>query len=145
MIAIRETQHEDQGLYDDGHLVEYAVSRPTSRARTPQPDAGAARPRGRGGPDEATVEATRIAVRDEAHTDGWLVGQFLATLLIGLSRHRRGERLAAIEFVHGLALRCLLVLIARHIPAEVPHTLDDLNRIAASSSRTRHSARSSMP
>ena len=128
VIAIRETQHGIKAVYDDGHLVEYAVFSPDeialarlnrTRVLLDRADVAAR--------IEATVEATRIAVRDEAHTDGWLVGQFLATLLIGLSRHRRGERLAAIEFVHGLALRFLLVLIARHIPAEVPHVLDDLN------------------
>jgi hypothetical protein len=128
VIAIRETQHGIKAVYDDGHLVEYAVFAPDeialarlnrTRVLFDRADVAAR--------IEATVEATTVAIRDEAHTDGWLVGQFLATLLIGVSRHRRGERLAAIEFVHGLALRFLLMLIARHLPSEVPAVLDDLN------------------
>lgn len=128
VIAIRETQHGIKAVYDDGHLVEYAVFTPDeialarlNRTRVLFDRADVAER------IRATTEATRVAIRDEAHTDGWLVGQFLATLLIGVSRHRRGERLAAIEFVHGLALRFLLMLIARHVPPEVPDVLDDLN------------------
>jgi len=128
VIAIRETQHGIKAVYDDGHLVEYAVFTPDeialarlnrTRVLFDRADVAARIAR--------TVETTRVAVRDEAHTDGWLVGQFLATLLIGVSRHRRGERLAAIEFVHGLALRFLLMLIARHVPPDSPGVLDDLN------------------
>jgi hypothetical protein len=128
VITIRETQHGIKAVYDDGHLVEYAVFSPDeialarlnrTRVLFDRADVSAR--------IAATVEATKVAVRDEAHTDGWLVGQFLATLLIGVSRHRRGERLAAIEFVHGLALRSLLLLIARHVPADEPGVRDDLN------------------
>jgi hypothetical protein len=128
VIAIRETQHGIKALYDDGHLVEYAVFSPAeialarlnrTRVLFDRADVAAR--------IQATVEATKVAILEEAHSDGWLVGQFLATLLIGVSRHRRGERLAAIEFVHGTALRSLLMLVARHVPPEVPDVLDELN------------------
>ena len=128
VVAIRETRHGIKAVYDDGHLVEYAVFTPDeialarlNRTRVLFDRADVAER------IRATTEATKVAIRDEAHTDGWLVGQFLSTLLIGVSRHRRGERLAAIEFVDGLALRFLLLLIARHVPPEVPDVLDDLN------------------
>jgi hypothetical protein len=75
----------------------------------------------------AAARASADAARSPEESDAWLVGQLLTALLVGVQRHRRGEKLSAVDFVHRSALRHFLVLLARHVPAEDPGARDDLN------------------
>ncbi len=63
----------------------------------------------------------------EAESDDHLHGQLLTALLVGVQRHRRGEHLSGIDFVHRFALRHFLVLLARHVEAARPEARDNLN------------------
>lgn len=128
VLHFQETPHGMKGVYDDGHLVEYAVFTPDELAlarlnRTEvlldRADVGLR--------VAAVVERTPELVAAEAESDAWLAGQLLTALLVGVQRHRRGERLSAVDLVHRYALRHLLVLLARHVPATRPEARDDLN------------------
>ena len=129
-FAFRETAHGVKAVYDDGHLVEFAVftldELPVARLN-----------RTRVLFDHADVAARiaqcvsattdEVVARRGSETDAFLAGQFLTALLVGVKRHRRGERLAGVEFVHAIALRLFLLLLVRHVPPERPGNLDDLN------------------
>jgi hypothetical protein len=128
VLVFRETAHGVKAVYDDGHLVEFAVF-------TPDEIALARVNRRRVLLDRADV-AERIAeakaaterwTAESAESDERLVGQFLTALLVGVGRHRRGERVAGAQMVLGYALRHFLVLLARHVPADRAEALDDLD------------------
>jgi hypothetical protein len=121
----RETDHGLQVFYDDGHLLEFAVFDLEELEL-----AGVNRYRvllDRGG-----VEARMAAVRTQTHArprhdDTHQFGKFLACVQVGAGRARRGEELSAAMFVKDLALRFLVVLITRTVPAKDASLLDDLD------------------
>jgi hypothetical protein len=128
VLHFRETAHGMKGVYDDGHLVEYAVFAPDEIAL-------ARLNRTRVIFDRADVTA-RVAdavagtpdlEAADAESDDYLHGQLLTALLVGVQRHRRGEHLSGIDFVHRFALRHFLVLLARHVEAARPEVRDNLN------------------
>lgn len=59
---------------------------------------------------DATLAAPRRALPERAGKD-WLVGEALSNLLIGLQRHARGEKLAAMRMVQVYALDRVLELL----------------------------------
>jgi hypothetical protein len=117
-----------KGVYDDGHLIEYAVFAPDEIAQ-------ARLNRTRVLFDRADVTARVAEVvagtpdleAADAESDDYLHGQLLTALLVGVQRHRRGEHLSGIDFVHRFALRHFLVLVARHVAAARPEARDNLN------------------
>ena len=128
VLHFRETAHGMKGVYDDGHLVEYAVFAPDeiqqarlNRTRVLLDRADVT--------DRvaAVVAGTPDLEAAEAESDDYLHGQLLTALLVGVQRHRRGEHLSGVDFVHRFALRHFLVLLARHVPAERPEVRDNLN------------------
>lgn len=128
VLHFAETDHGVKALWDDGHLVEFAVfdERETSLAKVN---------RYRVLLDRGDV--TRIMSEVHAATpqpagarersDLWRAGQFLTNLLVGVGRDRRGERLSGHYFLKSHALSHLLVLLARHVPAARRALLDDLD------------------
>lgn len=127
VFSYRETAHGVKALYDDGHLVEFAVFDPVELAV-------ARVNRYRVLLDRADIErrlaelADSTAALAEARANGeWLVGQFLTSLLVAVGRFARGERASARALVAGQAARSLLVLLARHIPSGHRGVLDDLD------------------
>ena len=131
VLAYRETAHGVKAVYDSGHLVEFAVFSPDEIAL-----ARLNRTRVLFDSSPARDLTDRVAavgagtpglVAAEAESDEWLVGQLLTALLVGVQRHRRGERMSGLDFVHHFALRHLLVLLARHVPSAHPEVRDDLN------------------
>jgi len=124
----RETAHGLKAIYADGHLVEFAVFdlaelnlAKINRYRTLLD---------RGGVEEALArvrEATKAWTAGSFEPDDHLLGQLLSNLLVGVGRHARGERLSGGQFVKSHALRHLLVLLERHLPAEGAEVLDDLD------------------
>jgi hypothetical protein len=125
VLAYRETAHGLKVIYDDGHLVEYAVF---SLDELEVARANAYRV----WLDRADVEA-RVARclrrgRDEPPPDlGWLFGQALAHLLVGAERAARGELLSGHRFVRELAVARLLELIVRLEPSVDDAEADDLD------------------
>ncbi len=121
----RETEHGLQVFYDDGHLLEFAVFDLDELGL-----AGVNRYRvllDRGGVEErmaAVRTQTELRVRpDDAHE----FAKFLASIQVGAGRARRGEELSGAMFVKDLALRRLVVLITRAVPAQDVSLLDDLD------------------
>lgn len=127
VFSYRETAHGVKALHDDGHLVEFAVF-----------DLGelavARVNRYRVLLDRANIEsrlaelAATTAKASEARADaGWLIGQFLTSLLVAVGRFARGEHASARALVVSQAARPLLVLLARHVPSDRRGVLDDLD------------------
>ncbi len=128
VLSFRETAHGVKAVYDDGHLVELAVFAPDeiglallNRTRVLLDRADVT--------DRvaAVVAGTPDRIPEVAESDAYLEGQLLTGLLVGVQRHRRGEHLSGIDFVHRYALRHFLVLLARHVEADRPEVKDDLN------------------
>lgn len=127
-LVFRETDHGVKGVYDDGHLVEFAVFTPADLALA---RVNRYRILIDGGDLSTRMETLASTSAETAgspeETDAWLVGQLLTALLVGAQRHRRGERMSGVDFVHRYALRHFLVLLGRHVPAERPEAIDNLN------------------
>lgn len=128
VLHFRETAHGVKAVYDDGHLVEFAVFTPDeiglallNRTRVLLDRADIT--------DRvaAAVAGTPDRVPEDAASDAYLEGQLLTALLVGVQRHRRGEHLSGTDLVHRHALRHFLVLLARHVEADRPEVKDDLD------------------
>ena len=123
VLAHRETRHGLKVVYDDGHLLEFAVF--------DLAELGVARANryavllDRGGVAARMEEVAAKPV--ERAEDRWLAGQLLGNLLVGGGRAARGELLSARLFVAGHATGHLLRLLARHVPAETDSALDGLD------------------
>ena len=127
VLSYRETPHGVKALYEDGHLAEFAVF-DLAELRVARVN------RYRVLLDRADVEkrladlaAATAANGDARADDEWLLGQFLTGLLVGATRFARGERLSARVLVASHAARCLLILLARHVPSERRNLSDDLD------------------
>ncbi len=128
VLSFRETAHGLKALYGSGHLVEFAVFEPDEirlarvnayRVLLDRTDVT--------GRMEAVHRATVASRAADPPADAVLLGQLLTALLVGAGRYARGERLAGTAIVTERALRNLLVLLARHVPAQEPSALDDLD------------------
>jgi hypothetical protein len=108
----RNTADGHKALMADGVLCEFAVFAPAELRTVPYaPGRWVWR---REGLDAAGAQPAvpLPAPRDRA----WLVGEALSNLLVGLMRHARGERLAAMRLVQVYALDRVLELAARAEP-----------------------------
>jgi len=128
VLSFRETDHGVKALYRSAHLLEFAVFDPDElrlarvnryRVLLDRADV-AARMRA------VREESARASAADRPH-DGWLLGQFLAALVVGAGRFWRGERLSAHQMVKVAALGHLVRLVARHVPTARPEARDDLD------------------
>jgi hypothetical protein len=127
VLSYRETAHGLKALYRNGHLLEFAVFDPAeihlarvNRYRVLLDRGGIAEALAR--VREETVAWTATSAMGDVER----FGQFLANLLVAAGRSARGESLSGRQFV-GHALQHLAVLLARHVPKEVDHPLDDLD------------------
>jgi hypothetical protein len=127
VLWMRETVHGVKALFDNGHLLEFAVFSPeelhlarVNRYRVLLD---------RGGMEETLAAVARNTAQQGAPDDGWLLGQFLTQLLIGAGRYARGERISGHSRVKEEALRHLVRLLARHVYSEHAALLDDLDAV----------------
>ena len=120
----RETQHGLKVVFDDGRVLEFAVFE-DSELELAALNAYA-----------VAVDKTDIAARCDAIAQRSAAQPefkwskefelFLALILIGTGRHRRGETLEAGQFIRSYALRNLLGLIrAAHAPVPGTETKED--------------------
>lgn len=127
VLSYRETAHGLKALYRDGHLLEFAVFDPeelhlakVNQYRVLLDRGGIA-----GAMSRVREESARW-ISTAGMGDFERFGQFLANLLVGVGRHARGEHLSGRQFL-GYALQNLVVLLAKHVPKETDHPLDDLD------------------
>jgi hypothetical protein len=123
-FSFRETAHGLKVLYDDGHMIEFAVFDLDEIAL-----AGVNRYRvllDRGGVAEACA-ARRDRPRAE-HDDDHLFGMVVSSALVATGRGRRGEMLSA-AFLVTWALTYLTRLLARVVPSESASILDNLDSL----------------
>lgn len=127
VYRFRETAHGVKLLYEQGHMLEFAVFDPEelhlgrfNRYRVLLDRSDLARRM------EQIVGATREAVRAEDRDDAYLAGQVVTLVFVAYGRWIRGERLSARAFL-GQAVTHLVRLFARHVPADAPDILDNLD------------------
>ena len=123
-LSFQETAHGLKVLYDDGHLLEFAVFDLEEIGL-----AGVNRYRvllDRGGVEERMRE---VAARPrEKPPDEHLFGMFVTSVQVGVGRTRRGERLSG-AFFAVWGTRYLCALLARVLPAPERALLDDLDAL----------------
>lgn len=127
VLKFRETRHGRKILYDDGHLLEYAFFNcydfhlvKINSYRILIDRAGFKKL------VESVVSETRSSGDQAKRNDELLFGQFITHLLVGYSRHARGEKINGAQFVKHFALEDLIGLVTRHIPAEDASVLDNI-------------------
>jgi hypothetical protein len=122
VLQFRETEHGLKVIYDDGHMLEFAVFDVGEIAL-----AGVNRYRvllDRGGVERATahVQANPRTPHDEVY----LFGMLVSAALVAGGRARRGEVLSAAFLVTWL-LRHLTELLARTLPSPKASLLDEFD------------------
>ncbi len=105
-LWFRETPHGCKAVYDDGHLVEYAVFAPDELALASVNDYRVLLDRERIEERMAELAARTIAPPDAR----WLHGMFLSHILVASGRAKRGE-LASARWMLAHALRFLVQLL----------------------------------
>jgi predicted nucleotidyltransferase len=121
--AFQETEHGVKVIYQDGHLLEFAVF-DTEELKIARIN------RYRVLLDRAQINAqmAEVAAQTEAQavsgSDTFHAGQFLTNLLVGIGRYWRGEKLSAHKFVKINAIHHLVTLLNRHAES-AQHTLAD--------------------
>jgi hypothetical protein len=127
-FSFRETAHGLKAVLREGHLLEFAVFDPEELSVARVGDYRVLFDRERVAERMARVaEATPRSPEASIPTDDWLAGQFLTSLLVGVGRHTRGERLAGRLLVKGAALRHLAVLLGQKAGASSRELLDSLD------------------
>lgn len=128
ILKFPETEHGVKVLYQDGHLLEFAVftaadfdlARINSHRVLIDKD-------GFGERVARLVTDTADRAANDQKNDAWLLSQLLTHLLVGVGRHARGERISGRRFVKDLALGDLLQLLARYVPQEAEGYMDSLD------------------
>ncbi|MFP5246260.1 MAG: aminoglycoside 6-adenylyltransferase [Thermoanaerobaculia bacterium] len=113
-LWFRETPHGCKAVYDDGHLVEYAVFTPDELRLARANDYRVLLDRER--IEERMMEIATL--RDAPPSPEWLHGMFLSNLLVATARARRGELFSA---------RWMLQHAARHLIPLLGGGGDDLD------------------
>jgi hypothetical protein len=124
VMSFRETEHGLKVVYDDGHMLEFAVFDPDEIAL-----AGVNRYRvllDRDGVEERTA-AARDQPRPE-RDDEHVFGMAVTAALVAAGRARRGEKLSG-AFLVTWSLTYLTRLLARTLPSENASLLDGFDSL----------------
>lgn len=128
VLHFRETAHGVKALWRDGHLAEFAVFSPDEltvarvnryRVLLDRADVAARMARVRA----ESVEQARRGAPEER----WSAGQLLTSLVVGVGRWARGERLSGQQLVRAAGLVHLVSLLRATLPPERLAPLDDLD------------------
>lgn len=115
--AFRNTADGYKLLFADGIFCEFAVFEPVELARIPFAPGRIVWKAAE--VDESIARPVSMPPAPGSRTTGWLLGEALSNLYVGLGRYRRGERLSAARFVQQYAVDRVLELAAQ-IEAEQP-------------------------
>ena len=123
VLSPRETHHGLKVLYDDGHVLEFAIA---TAAEMHDWSVNMARVvLDRGGVAELVAGMQRRTVLPTEH-DADDLQLFLTHLYIGVGRARRGEALAANLSIRGHAMRHLLPVWRHRVTPQVGAAVDSL-------------------
>lgn len=129
VLSVRETEHGLKVVYDDGHVLEFAVATMNEIADWAANKWTVLFDRGvLAEPIAQTMSAVAAKPKpgDEVD-DGRDIRLFVSLLLIGTGRARRGELLTAGQFSRSYAVRYLLAVFAHRVPSVHAEKLDDLD------------------
>jgi len=125
VLSFRETEHGLKVIYQDAHLIEFAVFSveelrvaPVDRHRVLLD---------RGGVAEGLVVTSREQGSPPRRDGARAFDLLLSHVLVGAGRHRRGEILSGGLFVRSLAVSDLVSLVTATLPAENATLLDGLD------------------
>ena len=129
VFRFRETAHGGKVIYEDGHMLEFAVFAPdelrlarVNRYRVLLDRADVAR-------RMAEVAAATAAATAVPPGDAHLAGQLLSGVLVAGGRWERGERLSARAFLVGQAAPSLVRLLAAHAAPDAPGLRERLDSL----------------
>ena len=128
IFHFRETEHGMKVLYDNGHLLEFAIFNEDELQL-----ARLNRYRMLLDKDELTARMAELelATQDfvvQSYTEPeQRFAELLMNILVGVGRYARGEKLSGRQFIRGHALTHLLRLVAEFKPAAQIHLLDNLD------------------
>jgi len=127
VLFFQESEHGFKVLYDNGHLIEFAVIDieelyllKINRYRILID---------RGNVEEHLKKIKKITSQQAKLTfaNNVLLGEFITSLWIGVGRYQRGEKVSAHDFVKFTALKSLMILIEKYLPSENKEIIDNLD------------------
>lgn len=128
ILFFREAEGGFKAVYQSGHLLEFAVSDFEGLRHARINDYRLLIDRDGLAADLAHMQQTTTTQHgDLVRDDLGLLGQFITNLLVGVGRYRRGEQMSARQLITVSSLYGLLRLVPKHIPAEQPETLDNID------------------
>lgn len=128
VLSVRETDHGLKILYNDGHILEFAVFDTAEIAIAKANDYVVVFDKG-----QITAAMAAIAVSTPPTTTysdtirQRDMGMFLSLLVVGSGRVARGELISGQLFIRSHALAHLLPVLASILPAKHPEKLDNLD------------------
>lgn len=125
VVAYQETEHGLKVMYDDGHVLEFAIFDREELKLVKVNDYAVLFDRG--GIAEALVEIAEESAEKSDRPDAYYWGQFLAHLIVGVGRYFRGEKTSAHMFVKVYALDDMLPLIVKYRDVPDKSRLDNLD------------------
>lgn len=144
VLRVRETAHGLKVLYDDGHLLEFAIFDEAELHLARVNDYRVLWDRAHVGADLEHIRARSSTEAASVDVDRSFA-LFLSTLLVGAGRTARGEVLSGSSFIKGHALGHLLRLLTHCLPTGGETRLDNLDpfrrleRVFPEQARTLHS------
>lgn len=127
VLSYRETAHGLKVLFDNAHLLEFAVFDADELAITRVNRYRVLLDRERIAERMESVRVATLASIGHSATDNVHLGQIATILLVGAGRYRRGECLSGHHFVRISTLYHLIPMVVRHYPAERGALLDNLD------------------
>ncbi len=126
VLWFRETEHGVKGIYESGHLIEFAVYDRDELLASKMNAYAVLLDRANLAAEIARIQAA-AGGPSETQSDQALFGQFIANVLVGVGRYRRGEQISGRTFVGVWSMYALLRLIGKHFPAAAGVSLDNLD------------------
>ena len=124
MLSFRETEHGMKVLYDDGHLLEFAIFDEQEIFLARINDYAVLF-------DRANIEHSVKQIQQDSKPSQWNehheFGMFITNLMVGAGRYARGEMLSGHVFVKVNALSHLLRLLAHYGDTSNRDSLDNLD------------------
>jgi lincosamide nucleotidyltransferase B/F len=124
VLRVRETEHGLKVLYQNGHLIEFAIFDEEEISLAKVNDYRVLY-------DAAEItapmtETARSSV-DQPPDEKRAFSLFISLLLVGAGRHARGEVLSAHRFIKYYALMEIMPLLVKYLPAANKKPLDNLD------------------